>query len=81
MTNYGRVRGNDKPQEIQITDSSVFIASAIQPYEETIEGHYVSGFEYDLVQYSKNEYLLMLAKQNDELKDELQAAKILLGVE
>lgn len=81
MINLGRVRSNDKPQEIQITNSSVFIASNIQPYEETIDEHYMNGFEYDLIQYSKDEYLLLLAKQNNELMDELQATKILLGVE
>ena len=79
--NLGRVRSNDKPQEIQITNSSVFISSNIQPYEETIDEHYMNGFEYDLIQYSKDEYLLLLAKQNNELMDELQATKILLGVE
>ena len=79
--NLGRVRGNDKPQEIKITNSSVFIASNIQPYEEVIDEHYATGFEYDLIQYSKDEYLLLLAKQNSELVDELQATKILLGVE
>ena len=81
MMNLGRVRGNDRPQEIKITNSSVFIASNIQSYEETIDEHYVTGFEYDLIQYSKDEYLLLLAKQNSELVDELQATKILLGVE
>jgi len=81
MMNLGRVRGNDRPQEIKITNSSVFIASNIQSYEETIDDHHVSGFEYDLIQYSKDEYLLLLAKQNSELVDELQATKILLGVE
>lgn len=81
MMNLGRVRGNDRPQEIKITNSSVFIASNIQSYEETIDEHYTTGFEYDLIQYSKDEYLLLLAKQNSELVDELQATKILLGVE
>jgi len=81
MMNLGRVRSNDQPQEIKITDSSVFIASNIQTYEETIDEHYITGFEYNLIQYSKDEYLLLLAQQNNELKDELQAAKILLGVE
>jgi len=81
MMNLGRVRSNDQPQEIKITDSSVFIASNIQTYEETIDEHYITGFEYNLIQYSKDEYLLLLAQQNNELKDELQATKILLGVE
>lgn len=81
MMNLGRVRGNDRPQDIKITDSSVFIASNIQTYEETIDEHYITGFEYNLIQYSKDEYLLLLAQQNNELADELQATKILLGVE
>lgn len=81
MKDFGRVRGNDEPQSIQITASSVFIASNIQPYEETIDEHYMCGFEYDLIQYDKDEYLLLLARQNNDLMDELQATKILLGVE
>lgn len=81
MQDFGKVRSNNKPQEIQFTSSSVFIASNIEPYEETIDEHVIQGFEYDLLQYTKDEYLLILAQQNNELKDELQAAKILLGVE
>ena len=81
MINLGHVHSNDKPQEIQITNSSVFIASNIQPYEEIFDERQINGFEYDLMQYSKDEYLLLLAKQNSKLVDELQATKILLGVE
>lgn len=81
MKNLGRVHSLERPQEIQITNTNVFIASNIQPYEETLDNHYIQGFEYDYIEYSKDEYLMLLAQQNATLIDELQATKILLGVE
>ena len=81
MINLGRVRSNERPQNIQITSSYVFIASDINTYEETIDEHQITGFEYNLLQYTKDEYLLLLAQQNQTLEEELQATKVLLGVE
>ena len=81
MQNFGKVRSTNEPQPIQFTSSSVFLASNITPYEETIDEHTIQGYEYDLIQYTKDEYLLILAQKNNELIEELQAAKILLGVE
>ena len=70
-----KVRSSVRPQEIEITPACVLIASNITPYEEeTIDGRIVSGFEYDCDQYTKDEYILLMAQQ-------LQAAKILLGVD
>lgn len=85
MTNYGRVRGAVKPQEIEITATSVFLASNITPFEENIDGYTMSGYEYDYIRYDKDEYIQSITAQNakaiTELEDELKAAKILLGVE
>lgn len=81
MKVYNNVHSDNEPQLIQITSAAVFIASNIHPYEEIIDEHISSGYEYNLTQYDKDEYLLFLAQQNNELKDELQATKILLGVE
>ena len=85
MTNYGRIQGATKPQEIETTDSMVFIAKNIIPYEEEIDGHTISGFEYDYVGYTKDEYIQLISEENSKaianLQEELAAAKILLGVE
>ena len=81
MTNYGKVKGAVRPNEIEITATSVFIASNIEFYTEVIEGETTQGYEYDYVGYDKVEYLI---KQNQDIKnlqEELAAAKILLGVE
>ena len=69
-----KVRSSVRPQEITITPNQVFIASNITAYEEEVEGHTISGFEYDCEIYSKDEYIASLAQ-------ELKAAKILLGVD
>ena len=85
MINYGRVRSSNRPEELEITDTSVFIASNIEEYSNTYDGITVNGYEYDYVAYTKDEYLTTVAIQNmhaiTELQDELEATKILLGVE
>lgn len=81
MTNFGRVRGSQKPENIEITSTTVFVASNITPYEEEIDDKIISGYEYDYVSYTKDEYIYNINKTVEELQDELEATKILLGVE
>lgn len=81
MVNYGRVRGTNSPSPIEITPSAVYIASNITEYTETIDDITVTGYEYNYIGYTKDEYLLIMAEKNQELEDELMATKILLGVD
>lgn len=81
MTNHGIQHSTLRPQDIEMTDNYVFIAKNITPYSEEIEGHVISGFSYEYIQYTKDEYLLLQSAEVNELKQELQAAKILLGVD
>lgn len=81
MKDYGRIRGAVRPQEVEMTSSSVFVASNIQSYTEEIEGHTINGYEYNYVEYTKDEYLLRQMNKISSLEQELQAAKILLGVD
>lgn len=81
MKNYGKVRSNTRPQPIEITDKSVFISSDIAAYTEVIDDHEISGFEYNYIEYSKDEYLIHQNEQIAGLQEQLQAAKILLGVD
>lgn len=81
MKNYGRIRGPISPSPIEITPTAVFIASDIQAYTDTVEGHNINGYEYNYVEYSKDEYLLQQSNQIQSLQEQLAAAKILLGVD
>lgn len=85
MKNYGKVHGTSRPQEIEITATSVFVASNIEEHTKEIEGKTIQEYVYDYIGYGKDEYLSTVAIANanaiKELSDELAAAKILLGVE
>lgn len=84
MINYGRVKSSLRPQEIEITSDKVFIASNIQEYQDTIDDKTINGYQYDYISYTKDEYILLMAQNNSDiitLREELEAAKILLGVE
>lgn len=81
MKNYGKVQSLNQPQEIEIKEDKVFIASNIQSYTIEVEDKEENGYEYDYVEYSKDEYIALLSQQSQQLAEELAAAKILLGVE
>lgn len=76
-----KVRSSIEPQPIEMTATHVLIASNITPYEEEIDGHVITGYEYDCQQYTKDEYLIHQSEIIASLASELEAAKILLGVD
>lgn len=81
MKQYFKVHSSTEPQNIVFTQNSVQINSNIAPYSEEIDEHIIEGFEYDCTEYTKDEYLLLQDAKIASLQDELEAAKILLGVD
>lgn len=85
MIDYGKVRGAVRPNEIEMTNTKVFVASNIVPFEQNFGEESISGYEYDYKEYTKDEYIQLLNDTNAQaiaaLQEELAAAKILLGVE
>jgi hypothetical protein len=63
MTNYGKVQSTVKPEPMVIDESSVWVHTNIQPVEETVGEETFSGWEFDMVQYTKDEYIRMLDTQ------------------
>ena len=81
MKLHGKVRSSTRPQDVEITDTAVFVATNIQAYSKQIDDYTYNGFEYDWTEYTKDEYLLQQSTQIASLQEELSAAKILLGVD
>ena len=81
MIDYGIVHGSKVPTPVEFTPNYVRVATDIQPYTETVDDSTIQGYQYHYVQYTKDEYLLLLLSQVDTLADELEATKILLGVD
>lgn len=81
MTNYGQMKSTQQPPAVKFTDTMVFIAENIQPYTQVLEGVTFNGYTYDYKGYTKDEYMLQQLQAISSLEEELQATKILLGVE
>lgn len=84
MTKISNVRSNTLPPEIQVTQTSVLVASNIKQYSQTVDEYEEKGYEYDCQIYTKNQYIMKIGQQTkaiEELQDQLEAAKILLGVD
>lgn len=68
MVDYGKVRSTVKPETIVIDDFSVWQHTDIQEISENVgkEDEFV-GFEFKMVQYTKDEFILNQAAMNQEL--------------
>ncbi len=79
MIDYGKVRSTVKPDEIVIDEFSVWQHTDIQEISENVgeENEFV-GYEFNMVQYDKNEFILKQAKENAELSEQITQTQIAL---
>ena len=68
MKKYGKVRSTKQPEQKVIDDYSVWIAG-------TDEQPGFTGYEYDLTQYTKDEYIKMIDDRNASLEDQMTQAQ------
>lgn len=57
MTNYGIVKSFNRPKNIEVTNTAVFIASNITSCELESGNGKVEGFQYNYYGYTKDEYI------------------------
>lgn len=68
MVDYGKVRSTVKPESIVIDDFSVWQHTNIQEVSENVgEENEFKGFEFNMAQYTKDEFILQQAAMNQEL--------------
>lgn len=61
MKNYGIVRSTIKPDPIKVDEFSVWKSNNIHQISENVgEEMEFDGYEYEMIQYDKDEYILML---------------------
>ena len=80
MKDYGRTRSTVRPDEKVIDEFSVWIASDIQEVSEEGVGDQEGfiGYEYNLVQYGKDEYIKMIDDKNADLEQQMTDTQIAL---
>lgn len=78
MIDYGRIRSTVRPEEKAVDEYSVWINTDIQEVEVTMEGNTHTEYEFNQIQYSKDEYIQMIDKRNDELEKNITDTQIAL---
>jgi len=65
MINHGKVQSTVKPQAIEIDENSVWLTENVQE----VKTEEFEGYEYDLTQYTKDEYIRSL-DERDKMKSD-----------
>lgn len=78
MNDFGKTKSAIKPDKMVIDESSVWIHSNIESITEHIGDATFKGYQYDMVQYDKNEYILMMSEKNSQFETLLTDTQIAL---
>ena len=73
MTDYGIVKSTVRPEEKKVDEFSVWVNSDIIKTEE--------GFEYHMVQYTKDEYIKLMDEANRKAQADLEYIAMMTEVE
>lgn len=79
MVDYGKVKSTVKPEPIVIDEFSVWQNTNIQAVSENVgeENEFV-GFEYNMIQFTKDEFILSQATENTILQQQVTDMQLAL---
>lgn len=80
MKDLGIVQSTERPSDVDIRETKVFVASDIKEVHEkkTDEQPGFDGYSYNLKEYDKDEYIQMIQDKNTALEDETTAIQMAL---
>ena len=78
MTELGKQKSTVRPQDVEILETNVFLASNIEKITETIGEEEFNGFQFDLTECTKDEYIRLLDTKNQSLESQITDAYIAL---
>lgn len=78
MKDYGLQRSTIAPKAVEITETKVFVATDIKQVTVTMEEQEVQEYQFNLVEYEKDEYIKMISDKNAELEQNLTDTQIAL---
>ena len=78
MIDYGKVRNTVAPEPMVVDEFSVWVHSNITPVEEDNGEETFVGFEYDMVQYDKDEYIKIITEKNQSVEAQLTDVQLAL---
>ena len=78
MIEHGKVKSTVAPEPLVIDEVNVLVHSNIVPVEEVVGEETFKGFEYDMIQYDKDEYIRIMAEQNKTLGSQMTETQLAL---
>lgn len=78
MKDYGTQRSTVRPLDVEVTQTKVFVASDISEVQVTMEEDEHTEFEFNLVEYDKDEYIKMISEKNSQLESDVVNTQIAL---
>ena len=79
MKDFGKTRSTVKPDAVVIDDNSVLVHTDIQEVHESVgEDQSFDGYEFNMIQYEKDEYILMMSEKNSELEKQVTDTQLAL---
>lgn len=78
MIDYGRIRSTVAPEEKVIDEYSVWINTDIQEVEVEHDSDVHTEYEFNQVQYSKDEYIKMIDDKNAQLENQVTDTQMAL---
>lgn len=78
MKDFGKVRSTVKPEAMVIDDFSVWVCTDIQEVTESTGETEFKSYEYSMVQYGKDEFILAQAAENADMKQKVTDTQLAL---
>ena len=80
MIDYGKQKSTVRPEELELTETKVFVNSNItEVNEDETDGQQgFTGYEFDLIEYTKDEYIKIQAEKNVALEQQVTDTQLAL---
>lgn len=79
MKDFGKTRSTVKPDAVVIDEHSVWVHTDIQEVHESMgEDQSFDGYEFNMIQYDKDEYIELMVKTNKTLEKQVTDTQLAL---
>ena len=80
MIDYGKQKSTVRPEELELMETKVFVNSNItEVNEDETDGQQgFTGYEFDLIEYTKDEYIKIQAEKNVALEQQVTDTQLAL---
>ena len=75
MVNHGIQRSCVVPDEVEITTTKVFVAQNIHEVMVNHENDEHLEYEFNLIEFNKDEYIRLQSEQNQTIKEQMEATQ------